>query len=894
MGGLFRTLGASGVFFMLNFPHTEGAEQGPMSRRHLLAAAALLAAGCGHAGKDAELRFAGRPAPGAFAVDTREIFETCPACRQPVDRKDATCPRTRDGHPCGEPLRHPDRAACGFCRGTKICAVCEAFESKGFCRFCGGSGRRGTDVCFGCRGSGTCAACGGSAVCDACGGKAEIALPWARPKPAVPAKPAGSMTATRVELEPALVWLGEPVVLPRLPEEGARWTVSLAINGRRQDPERALQAARFAPRQPGSYIAVSGSRSVFFDVVDLELRTPVDPADNAPRRLAAEVSFNPALRDAVVRWEWVNPDGLVRRLEGPGLSLVPEGWGDHRAWPVVELPGVPARRGPRPAVLSSSALVIRSAPGGRVRCGAPVPFEATARPALPEGTPYEWIRTDPSGRNEVITVKDGPAGIPFPAPGKYRLQVRALGNLSPPVDLVAHRVTLAGPDGRALPEARLALLTGTAIPTEEWLLKSPERFRIVVEDPEPDPPASIAVSVRSWEGVEVLNPPVTYALSMLPGGGRETRLLALVSDPSDDAVALGGKPDDAADDPTLFACPRSRIEVSYRGAVSGVAGVGPMIVHEIPVRFVVAGPDLPPRPELEKILDRRLREAGAVWAPYGRTFSRASLETAPPIRNMLLIRGRGAGVDVHGRPSRAGARIDGTEVFTPTPWRGDSGAMIPATVARLFAQKVESTYTVDIHENLIASDKEAVVVRVRRRDGRPVTLEPLRDGHDVSQAVLPLGADLADGCEVTTDAGHLSLEELALLLGLRTGQAEGIDVILVSRLRSDAERGARFKYYPDDLFSAALAGAAIVSWEIADGSGRYPYALARVTGSLLLPPGWRPRPEDSLFDPELSVSAAADAHKRVGPVTGARIQERGRGLGAKNDDNIKGNEQGGR
>ena len=80
------------------------------------------------------------------------------------------------------------------------------------------------------------------------------------------------------------------------------------------------------------------------------------------------------------------------------------------------------------------------------------------------------------------------------------------------------------------------------------------------------------------------------------------------------------------------------------------------------------------------------------------------------------------------------------------------------------------------------------------------------------------------------------------------------------------------KIYPPDAFAAPLAGVAMVAWEISDGSGKYPYGLAQVLGSLLLPSGWKPRPEDTLFDPELSPAAAAEAHKRVGRLTGGRIR----------------------
>ena len=65
-----------------------------------------------------------------------------------------------------------------------------------------------------------------------------------------------------------------------------------------------------------------------------------------------------------------------------------------------------------------------------------------------------------------------------------------------------------------------------------------------------------------------------------------------------------------------------------------------------------------------------------------------------------------------------------------------------------------------------------------------------------------------------------------------------------------------------------------------DGTGRYPYGLARVAGDLLLPPGARPGADDTLFADPLSEAAGVDARKRVTSATGLKIAERGRGLQA--------------
>jgi hypothetical protein len=110
--------------------------------------------------------------------------------------------------------------------------------------------------------------------------------------------------------------------------------------------------------------------------------------------------------------------------------------------------------------------------------------------------------------------------------------------------------------------------------------------------------------------------------------------------------------------------------------------------------------------------------------------------------------------------------------------------------------------------------------------------------------------------------------------------SEGFDVFVVAGLHSLQTRPA-FKVYPEGQFSPLVSSSAVVSWPVVDGSGQYPYALARTLGELLMPPSLRPSPEDTLFADPLSESPGVDAHKRISAATGARIAERGRGLSGR-------------
>jgi hypothetical protein len=191
-------------------------------------------------------------------------------------------------------------------------------------------------------------------------------------------------------------------------------------------------------------------------------------------------------------------------------------------------------------------------------------------------------------------------------------------------------------------------------------------------------------------------------------------------------------------------------------------------------------------------------------------------------------------------------------------------------------EKAGKSFQIDLFQDLLAGDREAVVLRVRRRDGTPVAIEPLAAGNDVAQAVTPLPAMTLDGVEAAPTAGLLSLEEIALLASGKGPSSQGLDLFVVAGLRSLQSRPT-FKVYPAGPF----AGSALVSWTILDGSGRFPYGLARVVGELLLPSGTVPSPEDTLFAEPMSESAGVDARKRVTAATGSKIAERGRWLSGK-------------
>jgi hypothetical protein len=351
----------------------------------------------------------------------------------------------------------------------------------------------------------------------------------------------------------------------------------------------------------------------------------------------------------------------------------------------------------------------------------------------------------------------------------------------------------------------------------------------------------------------------------LQGTPRMSRPFLLVGDPDDAAGGSGS---------VVSASPGSILEARYRGASAARIDVGPAAIHEIPVRFIAVGSTLPPAADLEKALQARLARANAVWEPLGRRFLRGPVLRLDPAGGLFLIRGRAAGVDGQGRPSRCGLLIDGHEVSVRGAWRNDGAPMTPKATAAGIQSKAGRSLSFSIVDGALAGDPEGIVVRVRRPDGNPPKLEPLPEGNDIAQAVTPLAAAPADGVEVHPTPGALTLDELALLGAGKSAASDGFDLFIVTELRSLQSRPA-FKVHRLGLPPWSTAPSAIVSWPLLDGSGRFPYGLARALGELVLPVP--PAAGDTLFAEPLSEQPGIAAHKRVTAATASKIAERGRG-----------------
>lgn len=504
-----------------------------------------------------------------------------------------------------------------------------------------------------------------------------------------------------------------------------------------------------------------------------------------------------------------------------------------------------------------------------IRAETPQKFRLESSPPLPPDREVTWTFTAASS---VFTQPGRGASVEvtFPSAGIYTAQARTGTAASTLAELRVYQIGLVGSDGRPLREARIARLSRDAFDAEGRLrapivLSHPDRFQVVVEDPGPNPPGSVAVSIRPGD------PPLSLAL-VGPGERRLTRALLLLGDEEDALAAIGSG---------LLASPGDRMEFQYREEPAGGIRVGPSVIHEIPVNFVLVGGGLPPAREVEEAIPLRLAAANKVWAPLGRRFTLGKVTRLEAVRGLFLVRGRAAGVEGGGRPSRLGVLVDGREVSVPGAWKRDGGAMTPKSTARALAERMEPSYHVELLEDLLAGDRQAVVVEVRRRDGSPARVERLSEGEDLSQAVAPLEANAWDrDLEVTSAPETLTIDELGILAVGRQKTSPGMEVFLLPGLHSPEGRPA-FKIYPAFRFPRKIAGSVAIAWPLMDQSGRFPYGLARALGELLLPAGLRPSPEDTLFADPLSESAGTGAHKRVTETTALRIAERGRELSSQ-------------
>jgi hypothetical protein len=646
----------------------------------------------------------------------------------------------------------------------------------------------------------------------------------------------------------------------------ARWTVVRFENGARRELAVMVgEPARFVPDRPGSYAAFSEGRRVAFEVVAVELdfRTPrvVPPGGT----VEARVRCDPPLRGSAAIWELTGAGSA--RFEGETVRAVLSKAGRYELCAEVTLPGLPGWKASARRTLAAVRPAVSPPAESPVAAGLPCRLRAEGAEVLPEDERLVWIVTGPEGaRSERVGTAE--ASLVFESAGIHRVRIRAGAAESAEREVAVFRATLRDASGSVLSEIRPAMTPGMFDAEgrfdENAPARLPEAAWIRVEDPSRDAEKAVTVATRGPDGA-LLDPPAVYALS---AEGR-TRALVFVADPVDDAAPTAGGPDGAPEDPTRRVAPQGKVEVSYRGRLAAMVPVGPAVVHEIPVRFILEGEE--PGEDWARALDRRLAEANVVWEPFGRRFVRAGLQKAESARGLLLLRGRAAGVDVQGRPARVGALIDGRERSIPTAWE-NGNSRTPAAAARALAElEAEGSGRLEIFEGLLEGDSDAAILRIRRGDGRPARVEPLASGADAGQAATPLVAR-GGGCEVAVRTRGLSLDEAALLLGARPAGGRGVDVFVVGDLRAGSERPA-YKVYPSWAYPPAVAGAVVAARGIADGSGRYPYALARALGELFLPEDWRPGEGDTLFKEPLSEGAGVLARKRVTPRTAARMFE---------------------
>jgi hypothetical protein len=151
----------------------------------ILAAAALLATGCGGGKQDGIVVSLGTTPVTVKDKDVRTFQTFCPGCKKPIAVDTARCGDKR----CKTDMVWKSDYRCSPCKGSGICNACLLMEqAKGECYNCKGEGvlifAGQSPTCPNCNGEKKCPTCKGSRQCDACKGSGKV------PKDVVKAKAA--------------------------------------------------------------------------------------------------------------------------------------------------------------------------------------------------------------------------------------------------------------------------------------------------------------------------------------------------------------------------------------------------------------------------------------------------------------------------------------------------------------------------------------------------------------------------------------------------------------------------------------------------------------------------------------------------------------------------------
>jgi len=383
------------------------------------------------------------------------------------------------------------------------------------------------------------------------------------------------------------------------------------------------------------------------------------------------------------------------------------------------------------------------------------------------------------------------------------------------------------------------------LPEDPWTRasESPRRFRLEVIAPPGRPSVRVSLRVRhpggsgyAVEGIE---------LSPGPGGRLVSRWFVAVSDPEDlllagpgeDAILVGLG--DAVEARVRRGGGRAVVSERIVGGAGGRADPLSVLRLDLAIKVLRVAPGGRPvvggdEEGAVALAVHQLRIAGQVLARCHIAIGDpgpGAVELVDPPGPGLIVVG-----DEHGLTSAGGVvrlTVDGAR---HGPWK-IGGGYSPEEAARLLARRIEEAGFTARMAVEAASPRDAGAaadVLVTRPDGTLATLGRWEDqplSTDPRQSMTIASVDLADGLDSYDDNRRSSgtVEERALIRGLRGGDAPGPTVFVVNRFSNRARQGESFAASP----GSPLRDTVILDWR-AVARGRQAHALAHELGHVLL------------------------------------------------------------
>ena len=295
----------------------------------------------------------------------------------------------------------------------------------------------------------------------------------------------------------------------------------------------------------------------------------------------------------------------------------------------------------------------------------------------------------------------------------------------------------------------------------------------------------------------------------------------LVTDDIDKAIANA----------TLKVVLEGVVEVMYKNVVCGKIQVGasPTALGDDAIRTVdmniIILKDKGTPITTESAIRNRVLLANERWAQAGIRFSISKMSFAESTSGTILISGIADGTNANGK-GYIGFFLNNIEVKTFTGF-GDT----PTITAGKLIGELPKGFNGKILGPITKGSANNIAVSIYSEDNIPIRIRAENKQTDMRQ-YLKLGeVNLADGVAVTIIPTELSLEEFALST-LKDSDPTTVDIIIANELKSP-NGDILAKAYPYGWYVEQMENTVLLSADVSDASGDYPFSLAKALGHIL-------------------------------------------------------------